>query len=291
MRALVAGITSRLGDAVARELHARGATVTGISRSAGSRTKPPHVHEQRSVDALNVSELALPMQGVTHVFSCLGASVQPTLSGGRASFDRVDVPANTNLIAAARDAGVERLVYVSVAGHERASHLRYVAAHEAVVQQLRSSGLSYGVLRPTGFFSAFDSMLSMARMGLIPLLGPGTALTNPIDDRDLALAAVDVLCASERIERDIGGPQRVTRRRIAELAFQAVERKPRILPVPSVLARFNAWWMRPLLPRLGDLIAFYSHVMTHDCVTEAHGERTLDDYFAERSAAGETPLG
>ncbi len=124
------------------------------------------------------------------MFSALGASVLPSMAKGWRSYASLDTPANMNLVTAARTAGVRRFVYVSVANHRRLGHLHYVLAHERVVEALRDSGLEYTVVRPTGFFSAFATLIPMARRGPVPLIGDGSARTNPIHDDELAAVCV-----------------------------------------------------------------------------------------------------
>jgi uncharacterized protein YbjT (DUF2867 family) len=222
--------------------------------------------------------------GIDVVLSCLGASVVPSLAKGRRSYARVDTPANVNLIEAARAAGVKRFVYVSVANHDALGHLEYVSAHERVVTALAASGIDHVVIRPTGFFSAFAELLPMARRGPIPVIGDGSARTNPIHDATLATVCVDAVDGGAR-EIVVGGPEILTRRQIVEEAFHAVGKRPRVLPMPPLLMRSMALLMRPANPRMGRLMEFVTAVSTRDVVAPRHGTHRLPDYFAERARA------
>lgn len=236
--------------------------------------------DQVKADALDPRQLEGTCEGADVVFSCIGASVQPAVRKGRRSFENVDTPANLNLLREAENAGVNRFVYVSVAGHERFGHLRYVRAHETVVDRLLESGLSGAVVRPPGFFSAFREVLAMAEKGAIPVIGDGSARTNPIHDVDLAGMCAD---AVEGINQELvaGGPEILTRREIAELAFEALGREPKIRYVSPTLLRGMAPLMRPFSPRMADLTAFYTEVSTQDLVVPIAGTRLLRDYFQE----------
>ena len=64
--------------------------------------------------------------------------------------------------------------------------------------------------------------------------------------------------------------------------------------IPSVLTYFVAVWartwrwdymLRPLNPRVADLMHFYAHVMTHDCVAESFGQRSLANHFRAKAQA------
>ncbi|MGE0324525.1 MAG: SDR family oxidoreductase [Polyangiaceae bacterium] len=276
---LVAGISSRLGRSVALELLRRGHRVRGLSRKPLSDL--PSSVEHFSFDCLR-AEPTEACQGISHVFSCIGASVQPDLRLGRASFPRFDLPANLNLLRAAENTGVAHFTYVSVAGAESTRHLAYVDAHERVAEAIQSSKLEACIVRPTGFFSALEAMLPMAKRGLVPLMGDGSAVTNPIADEDLASVCVDGIEGAFS-EREVGGPETLSRRRIAELAFEAWDKAPRTPSLPVFFTKLSGFMLRPLNPRVADLMHFYAHVMTHDCVAESAGQRSLANHFRAKA--------
>lgn len=277
---VVAGATGALGQQVVRELLRRGYAVCAVVR----RTPlPPDLADKVTVvwgDALDPSTTDLACSSSDVVFSCLGASVSPKLSAGRRTYARVDEPANLNLLDSAIRAGATRFVYVSVAGAHEFGHLRYVRAHEAVVQKLSSARIDHAVIRPPGFFSAFLEVLELARRGPVPLIGDGSAKTNPIHDADLASVCVDAIEGAGP-EVLAGGPDVLTRREIAEIALEALGRPPRVRSVPPALVRLMAGLVRPINPRVGDITSFYAAVSVHDLIVPALGTRRLSDYFRE----------
>jgi uncharacterized protein YbjT (DUF2867 family) len=225
------------------------------------------------------------LDGCEAVISCLGASVSPSFGAGRAGYLAVDLPANRALADAAKAAGVRRFVYVSVAGHDvpGAMDLAYYRAHEQVVEHLDAIGLEHAIVRPTGFFSAFCEYVNMARRGRVPMIGDGSARSNPIADDDLARVCVEALEGEAR-DRTIGGPDVLTRREIIELAFAAVEKPPRIAGVPPGVFRATARVMGLFVPRLGELLPFVVFVSTHDLVMPAVGTHRLVDAFRAAAA-------
>src|SRR5688572_26030168 len=110
-RILVAGATGMLGREVVRLLATHGHTVRALSRDsarAAALGGETHVGDARRPESLRGA-----MDGVDTVFSSLGASVSIRFGAGWRGYRAVDVPANRNLLAAARKAGVKRFVYVS----------------------------------------------------------------------------------------------------------------------------------------------------------------------------------
>src|SRR5262249_3680466 len=153
-RILVAGATGALGRYLVAELKRRGLKVRAVGRS------PARLHRlDGTADELVVANALCPGQvrglcsGVDRVFSCLGASVLPMLRHGYSTFSKVDFPANRNLIREAERAGVRKFVYVSTFHTPGLADLDFVRGHEMVVEELRNSGLDWGVIRPTGYFS------------------------------------------------------------------------------------------------------------------------------------------
>jgi uncharacterized protein YbjT (DUF2867 family) len=211
---------------------------------------------------------------VEAVISCVGASVIPELRHGRAPFTKIDYPANRNLIHEAEASGVRRFIYVSVFGAERLGRYDFVRAHEMVVDELRRSRLEYSILRATGFHSSMDTILRIGGRIAVPEYRGGTVRTNPIHEEDLANMCVEAL-NEPPVERDVGGPEALTRRRIAEIVLEG--RKFRRVPV-SVL-RAASLLLRPINPRVSDLYGFISEILKEDvlapcCGTIRMGERS-----------------
>lgn len=74
----------------------------------------------------------------------------------------------------------------------------------------------------------------MAARGRAILIGDGSAHTNPIDERDLSAICADAVLITDR-DLPPGGPEVLSRRRIAEMAFEALNRKPRISSIAACI--------------------------------------------------------
>lgn len=285
MRTLVAGASGLIGREVATLLRQNAHYVRTLSRNpARAAVLAALADDVRVADATAPGSLNGVCDGVEVVISALGAPVSPT-SRARASYLATDLAANLALLRAAQAAKVRRMVYVSVHAESSYVHTRYLRAHAEFEQALRSSGLEYGVVRPTGVFGAFVEMLPMARLGLIPLVGDGAARSNPIHERDVAACAVGVALGSyPGAEIDAGGPENLTRRQIAELAFAAVRKKPRFVETPPWMMRLSARLAGVVNPRTQDFLDFIILASSHDSLAPIHGEMKLGPYLAARAA-------
>ena len=274
-RALVAGATGYLGGFVAQEFKARGYLVRALARSP---EKLGNI--QDSLDEIVQGEITRPetlahiCDGVDVVFSSIGITRQKD----GLTFRDVDYRGNRNLLEVALRAGVKKFIYVSVFNGPNLLHLDIVRAHEDFVDELRASGIDCTVLRPTGYFSDMGEFLEMANKGRVYLIGRGDNRGNPIHGADLAVACVDAVEGTET-EIDVGGPEVLTYREIAELAFQSLGKPGRIIVVPAWVMRLVVGLTKIFSNHQGELLAFFTTAMSSDVVAPAVGVRRLRDHF------------
>jgi uncharacterized protein YbjT (DUF2867 family) len=280
---LVAGAGGRLGGRLLEELAARGYKVRAMVTDPC--TMPGEELDVFACDARRPESVAGACEGVGAVVSALGASLALRYTPPNAAYRDVDLGANLNLLEEARRAGVRRFVYVSLYGAEAMRGLEYVDAHEEFVAALRASGLGHAVVRPTGFFYVFGEVFKMASRGRAVVIGDGRARTNPVHERDAARACADAL-ETGAPELAVGGPRTYTRREVAELAFRALGRPPKISNVPAGLVRALAAPVKLFDRRLHDLLQFGVAASTTDLVAPAYGSADLAEYFQSLAAGG-----
>lgn len=282
-RVLVAGCTGYLGKFVVREFKARGYTVRALTRSKERLAEPgpftaPAVDE--FVDEVFVGEVTRPetlahaFDDVDVVFSSVGISRQRD----GLTFDQVDFQANKNLIDLAREASVEKFIYVSLWDPEPITHLEIVRAHEKVVNALAESGMEYSVVRPSGYFSDMGVLLDMAKRGRSYLVGEGANRFNPIHGADLARVCVDAVTDARR-EIGAGGPDILSQRQAAELAFEVLSKPANISVIPIWLARGLVRLLGMLNTQFGDLADFIVTAGEIDGIAPTVGTTTLQSYF------------
>ena len=282
-KVLVAGATGALGREMVLALKQRGFFVRALGRNPKRLHNDCSMADERIVaDALRPKTLRGVCDDMNMVFSCVGASVVPMPQYGYATFSKVDYPANLHLIREAERSGVARFGYVSTYSLPNLQHLDFVKGHEKVVQALRNSTLDYRVIRPTGLFSAMEEILLVASRGLLPEFQGGVARTNPIHDTDLAEFCVDALFGDIH-EQDVGGPEALTRRQIAELAYDAIGKTLKTRRVPVSVLRGAGLLMRPFCPRAGHLFTFIADILVQDVVAPCYGTRTIGEFFRERA--------
>ena len=276
-RVLVAGSTGYLGGFVVQELKSRGFFVRALARSAaGLDALRTLVDEVAEAEVTRPQTLEHVCDGIDVVFSSIGITRQKD----GLTFRDVDYQGNKNLLDAAHRAGVGKFVYVSAFGARRLRHLDIVDAHEAFVDELAASGVEYTVLRPTGYFSDMGEVLEMARRGRVWLIGSGQSRVNPIHGADLAVSCADAIDGDQR-EIEVGGPETLTWREVAALAFRVLDRPARVSAVPEWLTWAVVRLVRLFNRHQGELLAFFTTMATTDVVAPSTGTRTLEAHYRE----------
>lgn len=284
MRVLLAGATGLVGQEVLALLLAEGHWVRTLSRDTGrAQSLRGRVADVRVADATLPHALDGSCDGIDVVVSTLGAPVARNGAEKR-SFAAVDVVANLALLAEAKRAGVRRFVYLSVFSQPKYEHTAYVQAHLQVESALAASGLAFTVVRPTGIFGAFTEFLTLARRGRVPVIGSGAALTNPVHEREVALAVIRGLQDAAPRAIDLGGPETLSRRAIALLAFAALQRPARLIAMPVLVMGWIAALYGLVNQRMGEFLRFVIAASTSDCVAPSQGTLRLSEYLAERAA-------
>ncbi len=276
---LLAGATGYLGGYLLEELLHRGYPVKAIvrdsSRLAGNVSSRCAVMEARITEP---EEIKGACQGIDTVISCVGITRQKD----GLTYEDVDYQANKNLLDEAIKSGVKKFLYVSVLNGPDMTHLKICQAKEHFVSELKRSPLDYRIIRPNGFFSDMKDFLTMAENGRILLFGSGLYKANPIDGSDLAGICIDSLDNPER-EVPVGGPETLTQREIAQIAFTAAGKKPRITCLPEWLGKGIIHLMRLLTSeKVYGPVEFFLTVLTRDMIAPEYGSMTLLEYYQKQ---------
>ena len=137
------------------------------------------------------------------------------------------------LFAAAKQAGIRRVVHISVANPETGSPFPYFRGKAQTEEALRESGLSHAIVRPTLVFGPEDILVNNIAWGLrhVPIFliaGDGGSEVQPVSVRDTALICVDAGTRDENVVLDAAGPERWSYDDFVRLIARAVGGRARI---------------------------------------------------------------
>ena len=160
------------------------------------------------------------------------------------------------LIAAAVEAGVRRIVHISITNPSEDSPLPYFQGKALVEKAIQEPGLSYAILRPTVLFSPEDVLINniawfLRRFPAFPIAGSGDYPIQPVFVDDLAQLAVNAGAGSEEVVLDAVGPETFTFEEMVRLIARRVGSRARLIHVrPSVAllaARMAGWLVRDVV--------------------------------------------
>lgn len=203
MTILVIGATGTIGQQVVTQLVGRGASVRALVRDPARAVFPPQVEVVQG-DLLDPDTLRPALAGVSTLF--LLNAVVPD------EFTQALITLNL-----AREAGVERLVYLSVIHSDRYVNVPHFAGKYGVERMIEALGFSATILRPAYFMNndlAIRDVVTGYGVYPTPIGATGLAM---IDARDIGeIAAIELIhrdratrpMPTERI--DLVGPDTLT---------------------------------------------------------------------------------
>ena len=233
---VVTGAFSYTGRYIARRLLAEGHTVRTLTGHPRPSDPLSREVETFPLDFTNTQSLARALHGA----DCLFNTYWIRFARGILTFATAVANSRT-LIDAAVEAGVRRVVHVSITNASSASPLPYFRGKALVEEAIASSGLSYAILRPTLIFGVEDILLnniawSVRRFPIVPIPGDGTYELRPISVEDLASLAVDSAKGEDQTAMDAVGPECYSYEGLVRLVADALGKRPRLLKLPANVA-------------------------------------------------------
>ena len=161
---------------------------------------------------------------------------------GSATFEAA-VENTKTLFRAAQQAGVRRVVHVSVTNPSEDSPLPYYRGKALLEKALMESGLSYAIVRPTVTFGDEDILINniawlLRRFPVFAILGEGDYRVQPIFVEDVAELMVSAGSQSDNLVVDAAGPEVYTFDALVRTIKRAVRSRARIVHLPPRLALF-----------------------------------------------------
>ena len=198
-------------------------------------------------------------------------------------FKHADAVRNTLvLFEAAKKAGVQRVVHVSITNPSEDSPLEYFRGKAILEKALIASGISYAILRPAVLFGKEDILINniawaLRRLPMFGVFGDGRYRLQPIHVDDLASLAVEQGKKRENVVINAIGPESFTYRELVAKIGQLIGKPRPIISVPPWFGYAAGWLLGSLV---GDV------VITRD---EIEG-LMADLLYVEAPPAGHTAL-
>ena len=232
----------------------------------------------------SLDETRKAMQGVDTVVH-LTAIIREVPSKGQ-TYDAVMGKGTENMVEAAKEAGVKRIIFMSALGAENMSTGYYknkIRGEKAV----KESGIPYVILRPSiqigpgGEFVGLLKQLTM--LPVVPVLGPGDYPMQPVYVRDVARYVVQALDDPRYTNQtfEIGGPETFEYNKMIEQTLSARSKKGLLFHAPLFL-------VRPMIPLISKVMPT---LITEDqFIMLLEGSATKENRIAELGGFDLTPF-
>jgi NADH dehydrogenase len=227
MKIAITGGDGFLGRNAAALLERRGDQVVRVSRRTG-------------VDLGDPPALRSAFSGCDAVVHAAGINCER----GAQTFQEVHRQGTANVVRAAQNAGVKRLVFVSFLRARPGCGSPYHESKWDAEETVRASGLDYTILRPGIVHGPGDHMLDHLSRALLTfpvfaLLGRGDMPMRPLEVGDLA-KVIAAACSDPRLSRRtmaVVGPEEITLRTAAERVAKAHAVRARFVRLPLWIHR------------------------------------------------------
>lgn len=145
------------------------------------------------------------------------------------------------LLGAAREAGVRKVVHISVSNPAEDSPFDYYAGKARAERAVRESGLAWAIVRPTLIFGPGDILINniawlLRRLPVFGIPGRGDYNLQPVAGEDVAEIATWAAEQSDNVTVDAAGPDTMYFSEMIESIAIAVGRHPRFVYLSPAMA-------------------------------------------------------
>jgi NADH dehydrogenase len=224
MKTLLVGATGLLGLEICQQLTAAGQQVRALVRSTADANKRAALQglgvELVEGDLKEAASLARACAGMNALISTASSTLSRQPGD---SIETVDHRGQLALVDAARQAGVDRFVFVSFRENPNI-HFPLTAAKRAVEGALKSSGMTYTILQASYFMEVWltPALGFDAANGRVRMYGDGNQPISWVSYRDVARAAADAVIegTGQNMVVGFGGPHALGPREVVRM-FEA----------------------------------------------------------------------
>ncbi len=281
MKIVLAGAYGHLGSDIFKSLLKAGHTVVAadvIERDLDLTGD----YTFRKLDVTDEESL----KGLCDGADCVVSTVGLTKTSATTTNYQIDYQGNLNLLNEAKRAGVKHFAYVSVIKADQAPDVPMVNAKYLFEEELKKSGLTWAIFRPTGYFyDIINVFRPMIEDGKVTLLGNKPVYANVVSTEDFAEFIVEHMM-DENKSYNVGGKETYSYEEMANLCFEAAGKEPKISHSPAfvfdilafvnklqkngkeAILKFSKWTLTEDL--VGDTIV--GDMSFADCIKESFGK-------------------
>lgn len=277
MKVVLAGAYGNLGADIFRSLLAAGHEVVAADMAERDIGVSGN-YTFRQMDVTKPETLKGLCDGADVVVTTVGL----TKTSATVTNYEIDYQGNLNLLNEAKAAGVKNFAYISVIKADKAPKVPMLHAKYLFEEELKKSGLSWVIFRPTGYFYDIVKVFRpMIEKGEVTLLGKNPVHANVISTEDFADFIVKHMC-DEKKTYDIGGKETYSYEEIAIMCFEAAGKQPVIKRAPAFLFDVLAFVNKLKKNGKEAILRFSKWTLTEEMVgSTKYGEMSFAEYIKQ----------
>ncbi|MFC1879071.1 SDR family oxidoreductase [Chloroflexota bacterium] len=247
----ITGAFGYTGKYIARQLLAQGKQIITLT---GHPDRPNEFADRIQAYPFNFDQpvkLTKSLSGVDTLYNTYWVR----FNHGLTTFKQA-VQNTKTLIQAAKQAGVRRLVHVSITNPTAASPLPYFSGKAELEDTITTSGLSYAIIRPTVIFGREDILINniaflLRKFPIFVIPGDGKYRLQPIYIEDMVKICIQAGQVNENLVLDAVGPDIFVFNELVGLIASKIQSRSRVihLPplVPLLISQFLGLWLRDIV--------------------------------------------
>jgi uncharacterized protein YbjT (DUF2867 family) len=163
------------------------------------------------------------------------------------TFEKLHYEGTVNLIKAAREQGVGRVIQMSALGARLHGKTQYQKTKFRAEESIRNSGLDYTIFRPSIIFGPDDQFTNLfARMlktiQFVPVVGNGRYKIQPVAIENISMGFVKSIQQQNTIGKtfEVGGPEKLEFNKIVDTIGDVLCLPPYKIHMPVFIMNFMA---------------------------------------------------
>ncbi len=255
---LITGATGFIGSHLVKRLVEQGQRPRCLVRNHNQATGvlPGNKVEMVTGATTDYEALLKATRGVDTIIHAAFITADRKQSPGNHYYD-TNVTGTENLVRAAKENGVGRIIEVSGLGTKPDKPGSYMQGRYQAEQMVKESGLQWTIIQPSVLFGKNAPFIKgltdlIKTSPVVPLIGGGGLKFQPILVDDVVSVILKVLEdpeASQNKTYTIGGPEYYTFKQVIDVLMKTMRLSRLELPAPTLLVGIGAAVMEAVLPK------------------------------------------